>query len=93
MKSGEIISITLLVIAGFCMANFLVEHLYLQSVYLRFLLRIGFQVQFLVLIYLFFESRDNSQRLKKLEKHFVAEQRTNDEECTVLKKNNYHSER
>ena len=71
MKSGEIIIITLLVVAGFLMADLLVDKIILQSADQRFLMRIGFQAQFYVIIYLFFDLRDSSRRLRVLERRFA----------------------
>jgi len=67
LKPTEIFIVTLLVILGFVVANFFIDHLYVRGVFERFALRVVFQAQFLALIYLFFESRDISRRLKTLE--------------------------
>ncbi len=68
MKSSEIISITLLVIAGFMMTEFIVNHLHVEGILRRFIIRIVFQAQFFALIYLFFDHLDISRRLRTLEK-------------------------
>ena len=86
MKPGEIILITLLVITGFLMADFLVDHLMLQGVFQRFVMRIGFQAQFFILIYLFFDLRDNSRRLQRLERRFAREHRLRVKDRAVWKK-------
>lgn len=67
MKSSEIISITLLFIAGFMMTEFIVSHLQLEGILRRFVIRIGFQAHFFALIYLFFDHLDSSRRLRTLE--------------------------
>ena len=68
MKPGEIITITLLVVAGFLMANLLVEHMEPMGPLNRLILRIGLQVNFFIVIYLFFQSRDNSRKISELNK-------------------------
>ena len=72
-RPGEIILITLLVIVGFVMTEFIINHLIFTGALQRFIMRIGFQIQFFVLIYLFFNSRDNSRRVRVLEKCFMRE--------------------
>lgn len=67
MKPSEIILISLLVIVGFLMADFLVNRLVLQGAFQRFVLRVGLQVQFYALIYFFFETRECSRRANELE--------------------------
>ena len=64
MKSIEIISITLLVIIGFIASNFFVGQDMLKGALVRFVVRIGLQAQIIVLVYLFFDSRDNARRLR-----------------------------
>ena len=71
MKSSEIISITLLVIAGFMMTEFIVNHLQIEGIFRRLIIRIGFQAQFYALIYLFFDHLDSSRRLRTLEIRFT----------------------
>ena len=73
MKSIEIISITLLVIIGFIASNFFVDYLMLKGALVRFVVRIGFQAQIIVLVYLFFDSRDNARRLRANEYRFARD--------------------
>jgi len=77
LKSSEIISITLLVIAGFMMTEFIVNHLQVEGIFRRFIIRIGFQAQFYALIYLFFDHLDSSRRLRILEIRFARGKRAN----------------
>ena len=83
MKPIEIILISVLVIISFLMADFLVNRLEVEGAFLRFVIRVGFQAQFFILIYLFFEARDNSRRLRELEKHSSGECQTDAEESEV----------
>ena len=83
MKPIEIILISVLVIISFLMADFLVNQLEVEGAFLRFVIRVGFQAQFFILIYLFFEARDNSRRLRELEEHSSGECHTNGEESDV----------
>jgi len=77
LKSSEIISITLLVIAGFMMTEFIVDHLQVEGIFRRFVIRIGFQAQFFALIYLFFDYLDSSRRLRTLEIRFTRGKKAN----------------
>ena len=70
MKPREIIEITLCVVASFSLAQLFVNQFVMHGAFQRFVMRIGFQVQLFVLIYLFFYSRDISQKLSELEKRF-----------------------
>ncbi len=65
------------------MADFLVNQLEVEGAFLRFVIRVGFQAQFFILIYLFFEARDNSRRFRELEEHSSGECHTNGEESDV----------
>lgn len=71
VKTREIIQITLCILAGLVMVEFFVDHLALYGTFQRFVLRVGFQIQLFLLIYLFFDSRDNSRRLNALERRFA----------------------
>ncbi len=75
MKPREIVMITLWVIAVFVMTEFIVNHIMLYGTFQRFVMRICFQIQLLALVYLFFNSRDNSRRLRLLEIHFARGKR------------------
>ena len=66
---GEIILITLLVITGFIVADSLVNTIIMFGALQRFVTRIGFLAQYIALIYLIFESRDISRRVRWLEIH------------------------
>lgn len=73
VKTVEILILVLLFIACFFMAEFLVDHLVLYTPMQRFLARVGFQVQLYGLVYLFFDSRDISRRLRNIENRFSEE--------------------
>ena len=85
-RPGEIILITLLVIVGFVMTEFIINHLIFTGALQRFIMRIGFQIQFFVLIYLFFNSRDNSRRVRVLEKCFMRERKGRIKKYVIGKK-------
>ena len=68
------------------MADFLVNQLDVEGAFLRFVIRVGFQAQFIILLYLFFEARDNSRRLRKLEEHSSGECQTDAEESDIRDK-------
>ncbi|MBN1291390.1 MAG: hypothetical protein JXB48_06080 [Candidatus Latescibacteria bacterium] len=73
MKTKEILILVLLFVAGFYMAEFFVDHLVLHSPVQRFIARIGFQLQFYGLIYLLFDTRDMSRKIKNIE-HYISEE-------------------
>lgn len=75
VKLSETVLTAILVIAGFVLSDFIVEQLYIEGALPRFFVRVGFQAQFITLIYLFFESRDLQRRLKKLESDDIGETR------------------
>ena len=79
LKSAEIILITLFVVAALVLAGFLADSFALNSAFSRFVVRTVCQIQFLVLLYLFFELRENSRRLKEMEKHFSHKQESQEE--------------
>ena len=68
MKPLEILILTLLFIGGFFYAEVIVHSMMPASPIHRFLVRVGIQMQFYATIYLFFETRDISGRLRKMEK-------------------------
>ena len=68
MGTKEILCLTLLFIFCFMITEFLVGQLFLYSAIQRLFVRVGFQIQFYSLIYLFFDSFDITGRIKKLEK-------------------------
>jgi hypothetical protein len=86
VKSKEIIIITLLVFVGFLIADYLVDNFMIHGADQRFIIRLGFQASFFILIYLFFDSRDNSQRLRKLERRIDIERRTRTKARIIRKK-------
>jgi len=55
------------------MAEFLVDHLVLHNPFQRFLARVGFQIQLYGLVYLFFDSRDITRRIRNMENRFSEE--------------------
>lgn len=73
MKTVEILTLILLFVVCFFMAEFLVDHLVLHSPVQRFLARVGFQIQLYGLVYLLFDSRELSRRLRKIENRFSEE--------------------
>ncbi len=73
MKTVEILILILLFVVCFFMAEFLVDHLVLHSPVQRFLARVGFQIQLYGLVYLLFDSRELSRRLKNIENRFSEE--------------------
>ena len=73
MKTGEILFLVLLFVICFFMAEFLVDHLVLYSPLQRLLARVGFQLQFYGLVYLIFDTRDISRRLRKMENRISEE--------------------
>ena len=86
MRSEEIILIALLVIGSFLIAEFIVNHFIFIGALQRFIMRVGFQAQFFVLIYLFFDSRDNSRRVRLLERRFMRERKVRIEKYGIRKK-------
>ena len=68
MGTKEILCLTLLFILCFMITEFFVGQLSLHSPIQRFFVRVGFQIQFYSLIYLFFDSFDITGRLTKFEK-------------------------
>lgn len=92
MKPREIILITLCVIASFLMAEFFIVNLVFHGAFQRLVLRVGFLSQILVLIYLFFDSRDISNRLTVLEKLYDKLRRASVKlrSSRVLKRNKWY---
>ncbi len=86
MKPREIIQIILCILVGLLMVEFFVDHLALYGTFQRFVLRVGFQVQLFLLIYLFFDSRDNSRRLNALERRFAKALRSRSKARRVRRK-------
>ena len=84
MKSVEILCLTLLFIGCFLIAEFFVDHLLLESPFQRFVARVAFQLLFYGLVYLLFDTRDMSRRLRKLEE-LLAEKVTEGDENTSAK--------
>ena len=68
VKPLEILILTLLFIGGFFYAEIIVHSMLPASPIHRFLMRVGLQLQFYATIYLFFETRDISGRLRKIER-------------------------
>ena len=67
MTAFERVCLVLLFIGCFLLAELIVDHLLLVSPFQRFVARVGFQVQLCVLVYLLFDARDMSRRLRRLE--------------------------
>ena len=67
MKALEIILITLFVMVGFLGAEFIVSHIGVSGAFQRFLLRVSIQIQYILLIYLLFDSRESIRRIHTLE--------------------------
>ena len=84
METREILFLSLLFIFCFFITEFLVDHLLLDNSFQRFVARVGFQLQFYGLIYLLFDSRDISRRIKKLEK-LLFDKTTGDDENSSSK--------
>ncbi|HDY88193.1 MAG TPA: hypothetical protein ENH82_08785 [bacterium] len=87
MKTREIIQITLCILASLLMVEFFVNYLVPYGTFQRFMLRAGFQIQLFLLIYLFFDSRDNSRRLNVLERRFAKSLRLRSKERRARMKN------
>lgn len=66
MRTREIFLITLLFILSFMVTEIIVSYFISIGALKRFILRIAFLVQYSVLIYLLFDSRDNVRRLQRL---------------------------
>lgn len=69
MKTFEIFCLALMFILCFLWAEVMVDHLMIDNPFIRFVARVGFQLQLYGLVYLLFDSRDISRRLRLLEKH------------------------
>ena len=67
MRTREILLITLLFILSFMVTEIIVSYFISIGALKRFILRIAFLVQYSMLIYLLFDSRDNVRRLQQLE--------------------------
>jgi hypothetical protein len=67
MKAVEIILITLFVMVGFLGIEFIVSHIGLTSAMQLFFIRICFQMQYILLVYLLFDSRESVRRIRSLE--------------------------
>jgi uncharacterized membrane protein len=65
MSTIEIFYTIILFILGFVLTEMLLSHFCSLGIYRRFILRITFLIQYSVLIYLFFDSRDDKERLKQ----------------------------
>ena len=83
MKAVEILCLTLLFIGCFLIAEFFVDHLLLESPFQRFVARIGFQLQLYGLVYLLFDTRDMSRRLRKLEELLAGNATESDENTSA----------
>lgn len=66
MRTREIFLITLLFILSFMVTEIIVSYFISIGALKRFILRIAFLVQYSVLIYFLFDSRDNVRRLQRL---------------------------
>ena len=73
VKTVEILILILLFVVCFFMAEFLVDHLVLYSPMQRFLARVGFQIQLYGIVYLLYDSRELSRRLRNIENRFSEE--------------------
>ena len=67
MKAMEIILITLFVMVGFLGIEFIVSHIGMTSALQLFVIRICLQMQYIILIYLLFDSRESVRRIRSLE--------------------------
>lgn len=85
MKAIEIVYLTLLFIGCFLVAELIVGGLLLlESPFQRFVVRVAFQLLFYGMVYLFFDTRDMSRRLRKMEE-LLAEKVTEGDENTSAK--------
>lgn len=80
VKAREILLITLLVVVGFVMSDVIAQRLALYSSLQRFGMRLGFMLLFMAVIYLFFDSRDTSRRLRRLERIMLLGRKGHDEQ-------------
>lgn len=89
MKPHEILILTLFFIGGFFYAEIIVDSMLPSSPMHRLLVRIGLQLQFYATVYLFFETRDLSGRLKKMEKNgYLSLRDTQSDEPSAVKGKN-----
>ncbi len=84
MKAIEIVYLTLLFIGCFLVAELIVGHLLLENPFQRFVARVAFQLLFYGLVYLLFDTRDMSRRLRKMEE-FLAKKVAEGDENTSAK--------
>ncbi|MCE5249299.1 hypothetical protein LLG96_03680 [bacterium] len=73
MKTREVFYLTVLFVFGFFMSEFFVDHLVLFSPLQRFIARVGIQLVFYGLIYVWFDSRDISRRINRIEQEISEE--------------------
>ena len=84
METREILLLILLFLCCFFITEFLVDHLLLDNPFQRFIARVGFQILFYGFVYLLFDSRDISRRIKKMEK-LLIEKTTGDDKNSSSK--------
>jgi len=86
VRTREIFLITLLFTLSFMVTEIIVSYFISIGVLKRFILRIAFLVQYSVLIYLLFDSRDNVKRLQRLESNLQkTEEKSSIEEDEKVK--------
>ena len=90
VKSWEIIITVFLVMAGYITADAITNQLIYQGAVERFILRVGILIPYFLLVYLFFESRDISKRIRLIEQRQTKnadKNETNDQHITEGKQN------
>ena len=60
-------------VLGFFLAEFIVDHLLLYRPLHRFIARVAFQLQYYGLVYLIYDTREMSRKLRRIEKSLYGE--------------------